>query len=139
MIRRPPRSTLFPYTTLFRSAAQPERYACRGTGDATAVPMSMDDHIPAAADFHIQASPQASALPKLVLKHGDAFLVADRRGDFPAHFEGELGFYRAGTRHLRWLEVRLHGESPLLLGADTAPDNDQILVTLTNADVHAPA
>jgi len=101
--------------------------------------MSMDDHIPAAADFHIQASPQASALPKLVLKHGDAFLVADRRGDFPAHFEGELGFYRAGTRHLRWLELRLHGESPLLLGADTAPDNDQILVTLTNADVHAPA
>src|SRR3712207_6931494 len=25
MIRRPPRSTLFPYTTLFRSAAAPER------------------------------------------------------------------------------------------------------------------
>src|SRR2546427_4099453 len=25
MIRRPPRSTLFPYTTLFRSAARPER------------------------------------------------------------------------------------------------------------------
>src|SRR3712207_8240014 len=25
MIRRPPRSTLFPYTTLFRSAGQPER------------------------------------------------------------------------------------------------------------------
>src|SRR6266705_5322602 len=27
MIRRPPRSTLFPYTTLFRSLAQRERYA----------------------------------------------------------------------------------------------------------------
>src|SRR2546421_7816679 len=25
MIRRPPRSTLFPYTTLFRSSAQPHR------------------------------------------------------------------------------------------------------------------
>src|SRR2546428_5932661 len=25
MIRRPPRSTLFPYTTLFRSGAQPDR------------------------------------------------------------------------------------------------------------------
>src|SRR2546430_7553941 len=25
MIRRPPRSTLFPYTTLFRSACQPKR------------------------------------------------------------------------------------------------------------------
>src|SRR3712207_8654262 len=29
MIRRPPRSTLFPYTTLFRSAGA-ERLACRG-------------------------------------------------------------------------------------------------------------
>src|SRR5215204_6859065 len=27
MIRRPPRSTLFPYTTLFRSGAQPRRRA----------------------------------------------------------------------------------------------------------------
>src|SRR6478752_8563105 len=31
MIRRPPRSTLFPYTTLFRSAGRPSRpLACRG-------------------------------------------------------------------------------------------------------------
>src|SRR3712207_7002753 len=26
MIRRPPRSTLFPYTTLFRSSGEPERH-----------------------------------------------------------------------------------------------------------------
>src|SRR2546430_17590289 len=34
MIRRPPRSTLFPYTTLFRSGAQapPARNAPRGAG-----------------------------------------------------------------------------------------------------------
>src|SRR2546425_12544152 len=31
MIRRPPRSTLFPYTTLFRSA-HPEGRRCRGVG-----------------------------------------------------------------------------------------------------------
>src|SRR5947209_16930257 len=30
MIRRPPRSTLFPYTTLFRSAAKRERPPCPG-------------------------------------------------------------------------------------------------------------
>src|SRR2546428_9289418 len=29
MIRRPPRSTLFPYTTLFRSAANWQRPGCR--------------------------------------------------------------------------------------------------------------
>src|SRR2546430_3579165 len=34
MIRRPPRSTLFPYTTLFRSpAAEPGRVAHRRAGD----------------------------------------------------------------------------------------------------------
>src|SRR5258708_24096406 len=32
MIRRPPRSTLFPYTTLFRSHAPREQLACRGGG-----------------------------------------------------------------------------------------------------------
>ncbi|HXG16835.1 MAG TPA: glycogen debranching N-terminal domain-containing protein [Calidithermus sp.] len=88
-----------------------------------------------ASDFHIQAAPEAAALPKLVLKHGEAFLVADRRGDFPVHFEGELGFYRAGTRYLRWLELRLDGTRPLLLGAEVGTDNDQILVALTNADL----
>src|SRR5256885_12899482 len=30
MIRRPPRSTLFPYTTLFRSPADPENYRLDG-------------------------------------------------------------------------------------------------------------
>src|SRR5260221_7748227 len=31
MIRRPPRSTLFPYTTLFRSNSPPSRCPCNGT------------------------------------------------------------------------------------------------------------
>src|SRR2546426_1830982 len=34
MIRRPPRSTLFPYTTLFRSRAARDRTARRQTGSA---------------------------------------------------------------------------------------------------------
>src|SRR3712207_8379376 len=38
MIRRPPRSTLFPYTTLFRSPADQEQVAAdRGTGPHLAV------------------------------------------------------------------------------------------------------
>src|SRR5258708_30822820 len=32
MIRRPPRSTLFPYTTLFRSQAHPEQMAVAAQG-----------------------------------------------------------------------------------------------------------
>src|SRR3712207_1807893 len=35
MIRRPPRSTLFPYTTLFRSAMQLLYIVTKGTDDAT--------------------------------------------------------------------------------------------------------
>src|SRR3712207_7329020 len=34
MIRRPPRSTLFPYTTLFRSRGAREKERTRGHGDA---------------------------------------------------------------------------------------------------------
>src|SRR5260370_25803969 len=33
MIRRPPRSTLFPYTTLFRSTARSQRRTERGVGE----------------------------------------------------------------------------------------------------------
>jgi glycogen debranching enzyme len=90
-----------------------------------------------AADFHIQAAPDAGAISKVVLKHEESFLVCDRHGDFPAYLEGELGFYHEGTRHLRWLELRLNGVRPLLLGAEIAADNDQISIALTNADLRA--
>src|SRR3712207_7501523 len=39
MIRRPPRSTLFPYTTLFRSTAPPRR---RGSGPLGQLPHEVD-------------------------------------------------------------------------------------------------
>ena len=97
-----------------------------------------DEHLPG-APYHIQAAPAAAAIQKLVLKHQESFIVADRAGDFPAHFEGELGFYHEGTRYLRWLELRLHGSRPLILSAAASPTNDQILVGLTNADFHAEA
>src|SRR5258706_13253120 len=38
MIRRPPRSTLFPYTTLFRSATQPASSALSGSDEASPSP-----------------------------------------------------------------------------------------------------
>src|SRR2546422_6030311 len=34
MIRRPPRSTLFPYTTLFRSVAAADHRRCAGSGQS---------------------------------------------------------------------------------------------------------
>src|SRR2546425_4441955 len=37
MIRRPPRSTLFPYTTLFRSKIAREQFSARFEGEARAI------------------------------------------------------------------------------------------------------
>src|SRR5258707_9498689 len=46
MIRRPPRSTLFPYTTLFRSRYGQRNFSRQGLGDADedAVPCGLDAH-----------------------------------------------------------------------------------------------
>src|SRR3712207_7627070 len=41
MIRRPPRSTLFPYTTLFRSAPQVERKTLKSIANPTGTPRIM--------------------------------------------------------------------------------------------------
>src|SRR5256885_6024398 len=41
MIRRPPRSTLFPYTTLFRSTAEPGQVVNAARRAADALPRSM--------------------------------------------------------------------------------------------------
>src|SRR5260221_5493957 len=38
MIRRPPRSTLFPYTTLFRSVRSPAKHLLGGVGDSNWTP-----------------------------------------------------------------------------------------------------
>src|SRR5256885_12928160 len=42
MIRRPPRSTLFPYTTLFRSNVERRRSAPRSTAPANLQPLNRD-------------------------------------------------------------------------------------------------
>src|SRR3712207_7576859 len=56
MIRRPPRSTLFPYTTLFRSRAVEQ--ASRRTDGATV----RRAHRKRQADDHARASDEAAAL-----------------------------------------------------------------------------
>src|SRR2546430_16806164 len=53
MIRRPPRSTLFPYTTLFRSLHHRRPYACSA---ALPVPSSARRSIRMWMDFHARSS-----------------------------------------------------------------------------------
>jgi len=74
-------------------------------------------------------------LPKLVLKHDDAFLVADSLGDVLGITDGVFGFYAEDTRFLRRLELRLDGRRPLLLNATIAGESWECAIDLTNADV----
>src|SRR5260221_10054118 len=75
MIRRPPRSTLFPYTTLFRSQAEDGTDGCglHGVAAAHGVRMAVrkDDHV---ASFHLHrgmrlALDHALALDQHVKQH----------------------------------------------------------------------
>ncbi|HEV8583929.1 MAG TPA: amylo-alpha-1,6-glucosidase [Methylomirabilota bacterium] len=84
--------------------------------------------------YYILASSVAADLPKLVLKHDDAFLVADRRGDFP-NVPGEFGFYVGDTRFLSILELRLHGLRAIALNAGVSNDALEAAIDLTNPDV----
>ena len=85
--------------------------------------------------YYILASEIAADLPKLVLKHDEAFLVANRRGDLPNMPDSEFGFYVDGTRFLRQLELRVHGHRPIVLNAGVAEDAMQATIDLTNPDV----
>src|SRR3712207_7794253 len=59
MIRRPPRSTLFPYTTLFRSPAK--RTACPTATSATSVARIASRRRPGDHDAHLALLARASA------------------------------------------------------------------------------
>jgi glycogen debranching enzyme len=85
--------------------------------------------------YYILASEVAADLPKLVLKHDEAFLVANRRGDLPNLPHTEFGFYVDGTRFLRRLELRLQEHRPLVLNAGVSEDALQAVIDLTNPDV----
>jgi glycogen debranching enzyme len=94
------------------------------------------DLIAVGDQYYILASTFTADLPKLVLKHDEAFFVADRRGDFPDVPDSEFGFYVGGTRFLDRFDLRVHGQRPLLLNSAVSGDNLQVAVDLTNADVH---
>ena len=94
-----------------------------------------DDDLVVGDRYYILASSVAADLPKLVLKHDEAFLVADRRGDFPALPGTEFGFYADGTRFLRQLELRVHGLRPFALNATVSGDGLEAAIELTNPDL----
>src|SRR2546426_8920224 len=75
MIRRPPRSTLFPYTTLFRSLSRSTTYRIGGPARYLLNPAEVED-VEKALQFA-----QEKGVPWLVLGLGSNVLVKD--GGFP--------------------------------------------------------
>ena len=67
MIRRPPRSTLFPYTTLFRSSARPRQYsgACNRLSCRLACPCRQERHFlyPQAVNDDMHMDISAAVMP----------------------------------------------------------------------------
>src|SRR3712207_7874047 len=72
MIRRPPRSTLFPYTTLFRSVRRTET---RG-GRLDAVDLDLD-----VADARVRAPPdvEQDVVPRVAREVADRDVIGDAR------------------------------------------------------------
>src|SRR5258707_11392661 len=82
MIRRPPRSTLFPYTTLFRSAMRVRRASQRDEQVAS-VDLALAGRR-AQPDFHLAPRATADRLDRSLEHHVDAVVRedrADRLGD----------------------------------------------------------
>src|SRR5690554_7760715 len=83
MIRRPPRSTLFPYTTLFRSVIIPERK------DRLCCGMAFNSK-----GFKKQAKKKEQEL-------NDALLKASRGGALPIIFDIDRKSTRLNSSHVR--------------------------------------
>src|SRR2546429_1023499 len=80
MMRRPPRSTLFPYTTLFRSAVRAERHA----GDSTSVSLE-GERLLASARIPDDHSPELNARRETVsvraVRHADDTIGVSLKGE----------------------------------------------------------
>src|SRR6266540_6199092 len=96
MIRRPPRSTLFPYTTLFRSASD-----SRSRGTPPSRPDLASRHVEQRAEHLVSAGPR----PEQLIQGGVPFGLGGTAPDpvLPAEQpSGEAGAaHRAGFAHVQ--------------------------------------
>src|SRR3712207_9269817 len=86
MIRRPPRSTLFPYTTLFRSRPLPPFARALRGGPGDVREQLTDGAVPQRGARHVPLQRVVEAQPALVAQphHGDG---GDRLADRPERSE----------------------------------------------------
>jgi glycogen debranching enzyme len=97
-----------------------------------------EDVIQVANDFYIRATSARRDDHYRVLKHDDTFGVFDRAGDIQPYGLGEQGVFHEGTRFLSQLELRLHGQRPIVLSSAVSRTNELLSAHLENPDVPAP-
>src|ERR1044071_10286340 len=78
MIRRPPRSTLFPYTTLFRSVADPVQRAARCRSGQPGRCVYRRGLVDGVAELHEPGPARAADLAQLAKARGGAAIEQDR-------------------------------------------------------------
>jgi glycogen debranching enzyme len=83
------------------------------------------------ADPYVLHGSASISVEKITLKHGDAFLVADARGDLPES-EQETGLYWHGTRFLRTCDVFLTGQPLIPLSHSISDEAGTCQIDLTN-------
>src|SRR2546430_8954966 len=78
MIRRPPRSTLFPYTTLFRSHRRGVRSAEDGTGRIVAERIGDPKRVPRSEEHTSELQSQSNLVCRLLLEKKKKILRMSR-------------------------------------------------------------
>src|ERR1039458_3341452 len=76
MIRRPPRSTLFPYTTLFRSEGHLPGHVCQDAGGRALLRLDGDRKSTRLNSSHLGISYAVFCLKKKNLRHKDLFFYS---------------------------------------------------------------
>src|SRR3712207_5123375 len=104
MIRRPPRSTLFPYTTLFRSCRAPRRRH----GGNEEPDGSFDDDLAGIVDADRALCRAAAGLYLASLRSGVDALFLALRGDGPGAQRADRSVYLRGRR----VELARRGDAP---------------------------
>src|SRR5215204_7287054 len=84
MIRRPPRSTLFPYTTLFRSRASRWRSPCRGAAPSPCArseehTSELQSHSDLVCRLLLEKKKNNENLPLIVQQYDNRIPVTQRR------------------------------------------------------------
>src|SRR2546425_12586893 len=109
MIRRPPRSTLFPYTTLFRSVSD----------DAVGgrIGVILDIEVDAARDRRLRVRHGPAAVPLVVVEHHLDRQASGCEGEaFPEVATGEAGALERDGRLLRGVREGHRGPPRLPVG-----------------------